>query len=142
MPGIERTRRLKFISEPRICGAPSPPLATLQMAATAYGSGGGFTPLFNRSNAGWQEQVVSEYLAASSKALPPQSDFAASGRATPDVSMASQGYQVPGGIFGPKSVDGTSASTPAFGAAWLGPFLFLVCPAFSTDVSARSGRAM
>ena len=70
------------------------------MAATAYGSGGGFSPLFNRSSATWQEQVVSEYLAASQKVLPPHGDFAAAGRATPDVSMASQGTATSALFFG------------------------------------------
>jgi len=127
------------------------PSTSSEAAATRYGSGGGFSPLFNRSSAAWQERACYGYIASSSKgSLPPPSSYTASGRGTPDVSMISEGFQVSGGIFGARSMDGTSASTPAFASiisllneardqagkpplGFLNPFLYANADAF-TDI--------
>jgi len=84
-----------------------------QMATDQFGSGGGFSGMFNISdNAQWQADAVKAYLAAAPQ-LPPAASFPAFGRATPDVSALGEGYQVlqNGQV---SSVGGTSASTPAF----------------------------
>lgn len=83
-----------------------------EMATDQFGSGGGFSAMFDRSNAKWQEQDVQKYL-SSAQGLPPSDLFAQNGRATPDVSALGEGYQVV--VNGrSNSVGGTSASTPCF----------------------------
>jgi len=87
-----------------------------EMASDQFGSGGGFSWDFNRTEAKWQETVVSAYLASDST-LPPSKVYNAMGRGTPDVSALGEGYQVitgQGKHGKPESVGGTSASTPAF----------------------------
>ena len=77
-----------------------------------FGSGGGFSSDFDRSNATWQEDQVSAYLKLGDQ-LPPSWAFPANGRATPDVSALGEGFKV---VTGRKcsTVGGTSASTPLF----------------------------
>jgi len=86
-----------------------------QKATTQFGSGGGFSDLFDQSDATWQADVVAKYVAMGSSLpkFPASSHFPATGRATPDVSALGEGYQVK---VGPsfESVGGTSASCPAF----------------------------
>ena len=62
-----------------------------QMASDQFGSGGGFSTMFNRSLASWQESVVTTYL-ADAPGLPPKGSFPPGGRATPDVSALGEGY--------------------------------------------------
>jgi len=86
-----------------------------EMATDQFGSGGGFSSMFDRTNATWQEAVVKSYLATASK-LPKAGAYSAGGRATPDVSGIAEGYQVIDHGSKPDSVGGTSASTPMFSA--------------------------
>jgi len=81
-----------------------------EMASDQFGSGGGFSTLFDAFAD--QADVVKHYL-DTAKGLPPKAMYPAGGRATPDVSALGQGYQVfaEGGL---ESIGGTSASTPAF----------------------------
>lgn len=83
-----------------------------QMASDQFGSGGGFSTMFNRSLASWQESVVTAYL-ADAPGLPPNGSFPPGGRATPDVSALGEGYMT---IIGGRAqpIGGTSASTPFF----------------------------
>jgi subtilase family serine protease len=84
-----------------------------QMATDQFGSGGGFSRMFNIStDATWQAAAVAAYLKAAPQ-LPPADSFPAGGRGTPDVSALGEGYEVlQNGRTEP--VGGTSASTPAF----------------------------
>jgi tripeptidyl-peptidase-1 len=83
-----------------------------EQASDQFGSGGGFSKDFDRTNATWQEAHVTGYLKLADK-LPPTWAFTASGRATPDVSALGEGFMV---VSGGRSepVGGTSASTPLF----------------------------
>ena len=86
-----------------------------EMATDQFGSGGGFSSLFNQSHAHWQAKAVAAYLSKgpSLAKFPPLGSFPPYGRATPDVSALGEGYQVyeNGKV---QSVGGTSASSPAF----------------------------
>ena len=83
-----------------------------EQATDQFGSGGGFSSDFDRSNATWQENQVSAYLKLGDQ-LPPSWAFPANGRATPDVSALGEGFKVvTSGEVQP--VGGTSASTPLF----------------------------
>lgn len=86
-----------------------------EMATDQFGSGGGFSWHWDRSNATWQESSVSNYLESVSKSAPFPADgwYNPSGRATPDISGLGEGYQVvvSGRV---EAVGGTSASTPMF----------------------------
>lgn len=82
------------------------------MATDQFGSGGGFSEMFDAFDA--QKAAVNHYLATAPN-LPPSTMFPAGGRATPDVAALGEGFQVvnDGRIV---SVGGTSASTPTFAA--------------------------
>lgn len=85
-----------------------------EMATDQFGSGGGFSKMFNQDDAGYQSDAVAKYLkTVDPSTLPPAESFNPLGRATPDVAALGEGYQV---IVGgrPNSVGGTSASSPAF----------------------------
>jgi len=84
-----------------------------EMASDQFGSGGGFSAMFNQSDhANWQVDVVAKYL-ANAPGLPPKGSFPPHGRATPDVSVLGEGYMV--FVSGDaQPIGGTSASTPAF----------------------------
>ena len=122
-----------------------------EMASDQFGSGGGFSTMFNQSDASWQASAVAAYVAqgATLPKFPNASDFPPMGRATPDVSALGQGYQVYS-KQGVQPVGGTSASAPAFGGmislindaliqagkkplGFLNPFLYANADAF-TDV--------
>jgi hypothetical protein len=66
------------------------------MATDQFGSGGGFRAQFLQSpHAEWQSAVVAQYLASvDPSTLPPSESYPATGRATPDVSVLGEGYQV------------------------------------------------
>ena len=86
-----------------------------EMATDQFGSGGGFSFQFDRTDAKWQEDAASAYLASppTDPTFPTAGLFPPGGRGTPDVSALGEGYQVVqnGDV---ASVGGTSASTPAF----------------------------
>lgn len=83
-----------------------------EMATDQFGSGGGFSTMFDAFDA--QKAAVQNYLKIATN-LPPSQLFPAGGRATPDVAALGEGYQVvTSGRVG--SVGGTSASAPAFAA--------------------------
>ena len=84
-----------------------------EVATTQFGSGGGFSSIWDRTNASWQEEAVKAYLTTRSHHLPDPSTYAAKGRATPDVSALGEGYQV---LINGKvqTIGGTSASAPVF----------------------------
>jgi tripeptidyl-peptidase-1 len=85
------------------------------MATDKFGSGGGFSSQFAQPpNAEWQSAAVAKYLTTvDPSTLPPADSFPAMGRATPDVSVLGEDYQV---FVNGKVVtmDGSSASSPAF----------------------------
>lgn len=86
-----------------------------EMATDQFGSGGGFSSMFDQTNAKWQVDAVAAYVNNPPKdpTYPPEGSFNPKGRATPDISALGEGYQVfTGGEVQP--VGGTSASTPAF----------------------------
>ena len=89
-----------------------------EMASDQFGSGGGFSALFNQTNTyAWQAKAVAAYVAQGNALprFPPAGSFPPLGRATPDVSALGEGYQVyEGGAV--QSVGGTSASSPMFAA--------------------------
>lgn len=75
--------------------------------------------MFKRNPAAsWQDKAVNDYFSIPwderYDRYPPRGSFDSEGRATPDVSLLGEGYQVivNGGV---DSVGGTSASAPAFG---------------------------
>jgi tripeptidyl-peptidase I len=127
-----------------------------EMATDQFGSGGGFSTRFTRSNAtSWQEDMVKHYL-SNAKGLPPPSFFPRDGRAVPDVSALGEGYQVIiNGNLNP-SVGGTSAATPVFAGmvslineargkagkpklGWLNPFLYANPQAFN-DITVGNNK--
>ena len=87
----------------------------VEMATDRFGSGGGFSQLFDQSDAPWQVGATAAYIQAGATLpqFPPNGSFPLEGRGTPDVSALGEGYQiyVNGEL---KAVDGTSASAPAF----------------------------
>jgi tripeptidyl-peptidase-1 len=86
-----------------------------EMATDVFGSGGGFSSRFDRSDAQWQSEAVEEYLRIVPKGppFPPSSLFSPQGRGTPDVSALGWGYPIY--VNGRVTVTGgTSASTPVF----------------------------
>ena len=86
-----------------------------EMAADQFGSGGGFSSLWNQSRAPWQLSAVAKYVSrgATLEGFPPLGSFPPLGRATPDLSALGEGYQVH--VSGKvQTVGGTSASTPTF----------------------------
>ena len=88
-----------------------------EMASSQFGSGGGFSTMFDQSDAKWQQKAVAAYVAKGSSLpkFPAASKFDATGRATPDVSALGEGFQVyVNGRVEP--VGGTSASSPTFAA--------------------------
>jgi len=127
------------------------------MASDQFGSGGGFSAMFDQSNATWQSDVVAKYLQVVPKKapFPPQGSFPAKGRATPDISALGEGYAVlmNGDV---EPVGGTSASTPLFGGlvsllnearlqkggkplGFLNPFLYKNAAAFN-DITTGSSE--
>jgi len=87
-------------------------VGSAEMATDQFGSGGGFSDMFET----FQDQVaaVQHYLkTVPASKLPPAGSYPRGGRATPDVAVLGEGYQV---VAGGKvqSVGGTSASAPAF----------------------------
>jgi len=121
-----------------------------EMAADQFGSGGGFSPLFDAFPD--QAAAVNRYLQVS-KDLPPNGSFPIGGRATPDVAALGQGYQM---VVAGKAATagGTSASAPTFASlvsllnearinagmapmGWINPFLYQNADAF-TDVTVGS----
>ena len=126
-----------------------------EMASVQFGSGGGFSTRFERSNAKWQDQVVNNYL-ASAKGLPPKSMYSQNGRACPDISALGENYQVIANGELQPHVGGTSASTPVFAAmvslineerekqgkgsmGFLNPFIYANPQAF-TDITQGSNK--
>jgi subtilase family serine protease len=86
-----------------------------EMATDQFGSGGGFSEMFDQTNAKWQQEAVAHYVnnPPNDPHYPPAGSFPKTGRATPDISALGEGYQVViGGHV--EAVGGTSASTPAF----------------------------
>jgi len=81
-----------------------------EMATDRFGSGGGFSDLFDAFDE--QKGSINKYFSVATQ-LPPDGSFTKSGRATPDVSGLGEGYQVvkDGSIM---PIGGTSASTPMF----------------------------
>ena len=64
-----------------------------EVATTQFGSGGGFSQIWDRTHATWQEVAVQAYLSIPG-ASPPAGLFPPNGRATPDLSALGEGYQV------------------------------------------------
>jgi len=82
----------------------------LEMASDQFGSGGGFSTMFDAFDQ--QKDAVAQYLKIA-KDLPPTGSYPPGGRATPDVSVLGEGFQVvASGHVSP--VGGTSASAPTF----------------------------
>jgi tripeptidyl-peptidase-1 len=81
-----------------------------EMASDQFGSGGGFSEMFDAFDA--QKAAVAKYLKTATK-LPPNGSFPPGGRATPDVAALGEGFEVvaSGRV---ESVGGTSASAPTF----------------------------
>merc|ERR1719277_156127 len=87
-------------------------VGALEMATDRFGSGGGFSRMFDA----FEDQVsaVQHYFqTVNASSLPPSGAFPVSGRATPDVAALGDGFQiiVEGKVL---SVGGTSASAPVF----------------------------
>ena len=95
----------------RIAGAP---LQAVEVASSAFGSGGGFSRDFSQHNASWEAAAVADYLSRNPPGLPPNGSFPGrTGRATPDVAALGEGFQVfNGGQL--LDIGGTSASAPLF----------------------------
>jgi len=81
-----------------------------ERASTSFASGGGFDWRWTRPT--WQSDAVTTYLDKAQAQLPVEGDFNRLGRATPDVSVVGEAYQVinDGSVH---AVGGTSASAPA-----------------------------
>jgi len=67
-----------------------------EMASDQFGSGGGFSSMFNQSDAPWQVDAVAAYVKQGPHLpkWPPAGSVPFHGRATPDVSGLGEGYQV------------------------------------------------
>jgi hypothetical protein len=67
-----------------------------EMATDQFGSGGGFSDMFDQTHATWQTAAVSAYTSNPPKdpTYPPAGSFSPTGRATPDMSALGEGYQV------------------------------------------------
>jgi len=89
-----------------------------EVATHQFGSGGGFSDMFNRSeHATWQDAAVAKYFSSfPASAFPPSNRYARYGRATPDVAALGVGYMVFASTSGKQAqpVSGTSASAPFF----------------------------
>jgi tripeptidyl-peptidase-1 len=136
-----------------------------QMAVDQFGSGGGFSSMFDVFAS--QEGDTKAYLAkdAGDGTFPPQGSFQPQGRGTPDVAALGEGFQV---VISDQieGVGGTSASAPTFaalislmnekriqngksGLGYLNPFLYAVAKNGSglTDITSgtnaisRSGQS-
>jgi subtilase family serine protease len=127
-----------------------------EMATDQFGSGGGFSAMFDQTDAKWQQDAVANYLkTVDQSSLPPSGSFNPQGRATPDVSALGEGYQV---VVNDRvePVGGTSASSPMFASlvsllneqrlnsnkpamGFLNPFLYKNADAF-TDVTLGSNK--
>merc|ERR1712232_970718 len=87
-----------------------------EMATTQFGSGGGFS--YDYDMPSYQSSAVKAYLAKDPKTG--TSAYATNGRASPDVSLLGEQFEVyTSGYFGgleKMAVGGTSASTPSWGA--------------------------
>eukprot|EP00026_Physarum_polycephalum_P002529 Phypoly_transcript_02536.p1 GENE.Phypoly_transcript_02536~~Phypoly_transcript_02536.p1 ORF type:complete len:559 (+),score=75.66 Phypoly_transcript_02536:150-1826(+) len=77
-----------------------------------YLSGGGFSNYFPRP--AYQDAAVTHYLANNNHTLPPASYFNVTGRAYPDVSALSQGFEIVVNKIPLPGVAGTSCATPTF----------------------------
>jgi len=88
-------------------------LGNLEMATDQFGSGGGFSRMYDA----FKDQVsaVQNYLqTVDASSLPPADAFPASGRATPDVAALGEGFQIIASGALQKGIGGTSASAPTF----------------------------
>merc|ERR1712039_871230 len=87
-----------------------------EMATTQFGSGGGFS--YDYDMPSYQSSAVKVYLAKDPKTG--SNAYATNGRATPDVSLLGEQFEVyssgPFGGLEKLAVGGTSASTPSWGA--------------------------
>merc|ERR1712190_359400 len=87
-----------------------------EMATTQFGSGGGFS--YDYEMPSYQSTAVKAYLAKDPKTG--SSTFASNGRASPDVALLGEQFDVytsgPFGGLEKVAVGGTSASTPSWGA--------------------------
>merc|ERR1719401_1737592 len=87
-----------------------------EMATTQFGSGGGFSYDYDMPT--YQSSAVKAYLAKNPKTG--SDKYATSGRASPDVSLLGEQFEVytsgPFGGLEKLAVGGTSASTPSWGA--------------------------
>ena len=138
---------------------PFHPPGGAEVAVDQFGSGGGFSTMYKQEpNAAWQAAAVATYLATvDPSTLPPVGSlgFDTTARATPDVSLLAEGYQL---VAGGKviTVGGTSAAAPAFAAiisllnearvaagkppmGFLNPFFYSIPEAF-TDVTVGSNK--
>lgn len=110
----------------QVCDLPSSPSlhGLLKLSLTRgpvnhvyqFGSGGGFSTMWNQSHAKWQSAAVAKYVAMGPTLpkFPPAGSFPPMGRATPDVAALGEGFKVY--VNGKaEPVGGTSASSPTFG---------------------------
>jgi len=138
-----------------------PGTRTEQVMTDGYceSSGGGFSRLYNRSLAPWQQAAVDGYLqkAVALPHFPPEGTFFSAGRAVPDVSALGAPYNVIAGKGDAwQEFGGTSASSPTFAAivsllnearlaagkppmGYLNPFLYQSSGAFQ-DIVVGSNR--
>lgn len=95
------------------CADPTWPEVACSYPNALITSGGGFSSYSPRPS--WQNTVVSAYLTNSSVTLPPSKYFNASNRGFPDVSALGHNYLI---YLSDRwtIVDGTSCSTPVWGA--------------------------
>ena len=84
------------------------------MASDQFGSGGGFSLMFNASS--YQSAAVAAYLkqASTLPKFPRSGSFPITGRATPDIAGLGEGYDVIS-MGSHIQVGGTSCSSPMVG---------------------------
>jgi len=90
-------------------------VGSAEMATDSFGSGGGFSNMYGA----FRDQVaaVQHYLkTVPASQLPPTGSFPPGGRATPDVAVLGEGFEVGQNGGFESGVYGTSASTPTFAA--------------------------
>merc|ERR1719506_411954 len=83
-----------------------------EMATTQFGSGGGFS--YDYDMPSYQSSAVNTYLAKNPKTG--SDSYATNGRASPDVSLLGEQFEIITGSGQTIAVGGTSASTPSWGA--------------------------
>lgn len=99
-PWVTAVGSTRFVNQPNASGP--------EMATDQFGSGGGFSTMFEAFDD--QKADIAHYYKVAPQ-LPPEGSFPRGGRATPDVAALGEGFQV---VIQGRSVTWHDASAPTF----------------------------